>query len=62
MTQKDINRAVALATGESAREIRRLGFSMADDLEKDFDNEPWDRPPSVVDWDALDRQRPGLFP
>ena len=62
MTQMEINRAVALATGESAREIRRRGFSLATSFDKDIDPEPWDRPPSVVDWDALDRQRPGLFP
>ena len=40
MTQMEINRAVALATGESAREIRRLGFSLAETVEQDFDPSP----------------------
>lgn len=62
MTQMEINRAVALATGESAGEIRRLGFSLAESAEEDLDPELCDRPRSMVDWDAVDRQRPGLFP
>jgi len=62
MTQNEINRAVALATGESTREIRHLGFSLADGGISDSDSEYWERPPAIVDWDAVDSQRPRLFP
>jgi hypothetical protein len=52
MTQRQLDRAVAHATGESFSTIRRMGFSaLADDpLEVDRD-------PLVVDWDALDAER-----
>lgn len=62
MTQAEINRAVAFATGESPREISHLGFSLADCVAVDFDPEPCDRPPAVMDWDEYDGQRPALFP
>jgi hypothetical protein len=62
MTALQIARAVARATGESVREIRRRGFSLADPVEVDFDPEPDDRSPLMVDWDELDAQRVGLFP
>ena len=50
MTQVEIDRAVAIATGESPDEIHHLGFSIADPLEVRFDPEP--RRPLVYDWDA----------
>ena len=62
MTQKDLNRAVATATGESLREIRRRGFSLADPGDFEFDSEPCVSLPQIVDWDQLDAQRPALFP
>jgi hypothetical protein len=62
MTQAQINRAVACATGESPREIARLGFSMADVADVDFDREPSDQPPAMIEWDEWESQRPGLFP
>jgi hypothetical protein len=40
MTQTELDRHVAGATGESLREIRRRGFSIADPVETDFDPEP----------------------
>ena len=62
MTQNDLNRAVAQATGETIAEISCLGFSLADPDEVRFDPEPIDRMPQVVDWDQLDRRRRvGLF-
>ena len=55
MNQRELNRAVARATGESVATIRRMGFS------------PWwpiplDRQPQVVDWDDRDADRLALFP
>ena len=57
MTQSQINRAVALATGESARTIAELGFSLADPDVVDHDPEPSDIEDLIVDWDQLDRLR-----
>lgn len=50
MTQRDLNRAVAKATGESVNEIEHMGFSevvMPDDFGDRSE-------PAVIDWDALD--------
>jgi hypothetical protein len=51
VTQRQLNRAVARATGESMATICRMGFSALADkpLEADCD-------PLVGDWDALDAQ------
>jgi hypothetical protein len=57
MTQYDLETSVATATGEDLCEIRRRGFSIADPWEVDFDPEPDDLPPSLVDWDELELQR-----
>ncbi len=62
MRQNEINSAVAKATGEDLREIRHLGFSIADPDVVCFDPEPDDLPPQVVDWDALAKQRHELLP
>lgn len=62
MTHRQFSRAVAVATGESLREIRRRGFSPADPEEINFDPEPDDAPPQTVDWDALAHERWALFP
>jgi hypothetical protein len=51
MSQREIDEAVAKATGESRAEIRNLGFSIADPLEVAFDPEP--RRPLVLDWDSV---------
>ena len=51
MTQAELDRHVAGATGESLREIRRRGFSIADPVATDFDPEP-SGPAGVIDWDA----------
>ncbi len=50
MTQAELDRHVAGATGETLREIRRRGFSLADPVETDFDPEP-SGPVGVIDWD-----------
>ena len=59
MTQGNLDRAVARATGETVSTIRRLGFSLAAPDEMRPDPEPF---PQVVDWDALDAQRVSYFP
>ncbi|HTO04668.1 MAG TPA: hypothetical protein VL069_13240 [Opitutus sp.] len=51
MSQADMERAIASATGESLRTIRRRGFSIMDPREVDFDPEPNDLPAQMVDWD-----------
>lgn len=62
MSPKRLNRAVARATGETLREIRRRGFSPVDLLEPEFDPEPDGLSPQTVDWDALAQERYSLFP
>lgn len=57
MTQQDVDTAVATVTGEDLCEIRRLGFSIADPDEVNFDPEPDDLPPNIIDWDELELER-----
>ena len=57
MTQSELNRAVAAATGESPRTVSDLGFSIADPDVVDYDPEPFDVEDLIVDWDALDSRR-----
>ena len=56
MTQTQLEQLVARATGEDIRAIRERGFSVADPLEVNFDPEPDNLPPQVVDWDEVDLQ------
>jgi hypothetical protein len=56
MYQSDLDRAVALATGESLTEIRRRGFGLTDPFEPDIDPEPIELP-RTVDWDELQSGR-----
>lgn len=68
MTQADLNRAVARATGESMSTIRELGFQLAEAVPDDSGDadgdelscvdeipadEHVDRGPRVIDWDDL---------
>ena len=62
MTQADLDCSVAHATGESVATIRQLGFSVADPDIADYDPEPYDLPPQMVDWDQLDAERDVVFP
>ena len=55
MTQTDLDRAVACATGESVSAITQMGFVTLTSI-------PVDREPMVVDWDQLDQQRVSVFP
>ena len=50
MTQRDLNRAVARATGESVDMIERMGFGPLDDSSSDQE-------PNSIDWDADDDAR-----
>jgi hypothetical protein len=58
MKQSLLERAVALATGESIATIRRMGFSM---LGPNSGNSELPRP-QTVNWDRLDAQRPAYLP
>ena len=59
MTQAQINRAVANATGEDCEEIARRGFSLVGQDEEFFpDEDDW----QFLDWDQYDLdQRVALF-
>ena len=57
MTQDTLDRAVAQATGEDLNEIRRRGFNLVDPVEVDFDPEPEDLLPEMIDWDQYDLDR-----
>ena len=51
LSQQDLDREVARATGESLGTIRRRGFSIIDPSETQFDTEPDDTPAMILDWD-----------
>ncbi len=57
MTQAEVDRAVARATGESVRTIQRLGFLIADPDSELTDPDDEELGPYVLDWDELDRER-----
>ena len=60
MTQKDLDRAIARATGESLRMIKRFGFSAFDPALPLADSDSSEQEPRVVDWDILERERMAL--
>jgi hypothetical protein len=53
MTQRDLDREIARATGENVSTIRNLGFSLIEMPEPE---------PRTVDWDELDESRMAVFP
>lgn len=57
MTQMQLDALVADATGEDIRAIRQRGFSVADPYDVNFDPEPNNLPPQMIDWDELDLER-----
>jgi hypothetical protein len=57
MTQQELDREVAHATGESLSTICRMGFTPLTHGPVEID-----RQPQVVDWDRLDANRYSLFP
>lgn len=56
MTQSQLDRSVAAATGEARRTIRNRGFSLADPLEVTFDPEP-NRDVGYLDWEEVAGRR-----
>jgi len=56
MRQERINRLVARATGEDMREIRRMGFSIADPAHVGFDPEPRRKRSPIIDWDTVEQE------
>jgi hypothetical protein len=62
MTQSQLDRAVARATGESLRTIANRGFSIVSPGTLRHDPEPDRSRPHVINWDRVDRQRVRLFP
>ena len=57
MRQSRINRMVARATGEDLREIRRMGFTIADPARVGYDPEPKQRRPRTLGWGVVNRER-----
>ena len=55
MTQRELYRAVARATGESLATVTRMGFGRVRTIIEE-------REPLVLDWDKVDIERTGLFP
>ena len=55
MTQNELNRAVAAATGETVKTIAEIGFIPLNPT-------PVQREPLVVDWDRADDERVSVFP
>lgn len=56
MTQADLDRAVARATGDSVATVRNLGFQLEDMFPDDFDDleideDALEEGPLVFDWD-----------
>lgn len=60
MTQIQLNRAVAAATGEDIEEVARRGFSLVED-ELSADDDEHDGVPHFIDWDQAD-EAPGSSP
>ena len=56
MKQADLNRAVALATGESMSTVKRLGFLLAEPKEV-IDPAAEESGPYIIDWDELENIR-----
>ena len=57
MTQSEMNREVASATGESVSTIEQMGFVPLTPIPYERDREPL-----VVDWDELAQKRAVLHP
>ena len=55
MTQNELNRAVAAATGETVKTIAEIGFIPLNPT-------PVQREPLVVDWERADDERVSVFP
>ena len=56
MSSRALYAAIARATGDDVREIRRRGFSIVNPGAR-FDPEPDRRPHQILDWDRVDLGR-----
>ena len=57
MTQAELNRQVARATGETVATVKHMGFLLADpDLAASGSDADLDDP-QLIDWDAFDERR-----
>ena len=54
MNQRELNRSIAAATGESVCRIARLGFLLAHPEEPVLDPQDEDLGPLVLDFDSID--------
>jgi hypothetical protein len=61
MKQSLLNRAVALATGETLSTVRCMGFSLFEPQTAANDLDALPRP-QTVNWDRLDADRPAYLP
>ena len=59
MNQRSINSAVARATGEDLRNIRRMGFTIADPCVVRHDPEAISGYARTIDWDDFQRRQAG---
>lgn len=57
MTQSSLEEMIAKTTGDDLRDIRRIGFQLADPVVVNSAAEPSYYSPNYVDWDDIDRQR-----
>jgi hypothetical protein len=57
MTQNDLNREVAQATGETISTIKHLGFLLDDPSSHPPNTDSADLGTQTIDWDDLDVQR-----
>ena len=57
MTQRELHRAIARATGESLRTIADCGFSVLQLRSPAVEPDLAEQAPQVVDWDQLETDR-----
>jgi len=57
MSQRELDREIARATGESVAAIRRHGFSEPCPLVEADDLDLGDLGPQIIDWDEVEAQR-----
>jgi hypothetical protein len=62
MTQRQLDHAVARATGDSLATIARMGFSIVDPLAAADDDSPTVFGPNLVDWDRQEAEHLRYLP
>ena len=61
MNQRTINRLVSKATGENMREVRRMGFSIADPYRVQYDPDSRAKRGRMIDWDDIQNHPKGAI-